>query len=47
MAKTGKNKIIIILVVLLVCLVAFAAYKSRSKPKGVAVTTEEVTKRTM
>lgn len=47
MAKTGKNKIIIILVVLLVCLVAFAAYKSRSKPKGVAVTTEEVTKRTI
>ncbi len=47
MAKTGKNKIIIILILLLVCLMAFAVYKNRSKPKGIAVTTEEVTKRTI
>jgi len=47
MAKTGKNKFIIILVMALVLLIAFAAYKSRSKPKGVSVTTEEVTRRSI
>jgi len=47
MAKTGKNKFIIILVIALVLLIAFAAYKSRSKPKGVSVTTEEVTRRSI
>jgi len=47
MAKTGKNKIIIILVILLFCMMAFAVYKNRNKPKGIAVTTEEVTKRTI
>ena len=47
MAKTGKNKFIIILVILLIALLIFAVFKNRSKPKGVAVTTEEVTKRTI
>ena len=47
MAKKGKNTFIIILGILLVALLAFAAYKSRSKPKGIEVTTEEVTKRTI
>ncbi len=47
MAKTGKNKLIIFLVFLFICLIGFAIYKSRSKPKGVAVTTEEVVKRTI
>ncbi len=47
MANKGKNKIIIILVIALFVLLAFAAYKSRSKPKGIEVTTEEVAKRTI
>ncbi len=47
MAKTGKNKFIIILVILLIALLIFAVFKNRSEPKGVAVTTEEVTKRTI
>ena len=47
MAKKGKNTILIILGVLLLALLVFAAYKSRSKPKGIEVTTEEVTKRTI
>ena len=47
MANKGKNTIIIILGILLLALLAFAAYKSRSKPKGIEVTTEEVTKRTI
>jgi len=47
MAKAGKNKLIIFLGILLLCLIGFAIFKNRSKPKGVEVTTEEVAKRTI
>ena len=43
----GKNKFIIILVVVFFCLIAIAAFMSRSKPKGIEVTTEEVVNRTI
>jgi len=47
MAKAGRNKWIILLVIFILLLIAFAAYKSRSKPRGIEVTTEEVSKRTI
>jgi len=43
----GKNKFIIILVAVFICLIAIAAFMSRSKPKGIEVTTEEVINRTI
>lgn len=48
MAKSGRNNtLLIILGLLLVGLVSYAAYKSRSKPRGIEVDTQEVKKRTI
>lgn len=47
MAKAGRNKWIIGLILLVIVLIAFAAYKSRSKPRGIVIKTEEVAVRTI
>ena len=47
MAKRKNNKVIILLVLAVVALISFAAYKSRTKPKGIEVTIEQVEKRTI
>ncbi len=47
MAKRKDNKLIIGLVIAVVGLIAFATYKSRTKPKGIEVNLEKVEKRTI
>jgi HlyD family secretion protein len=47
MAKRKNNRLIIALVAIILILIALAVWRSRTKPQGIKVTTEEVGRRTI